>query len=126
MIRQINNRDFSIIITTKESRTDIISVSQEHGGGGDGRHFCEAGELGLHVCLVEFGAVGVVGGCVCGVVVHEDYIYVSGGLEEGEEGVVLVGFAAVDEGEVFLRGNEGGVGVVVEGVGVDGVFVHEC
>ena len=84
MIWQVDNRDFSSIITTKEGRADIISVSEENGRGGDGRHFSEAGELGLHVCLVEFGAVREIGGCVCGVVVYEDYVYVSGGLEEGE------------------------------------------
>ena len=76
--------------------------------------------------MVEFGSVGEIGGGVGGVVVYEDYIYVAGGLEEGEQGVVLVGFAAVDEGEVFLPGDEGGVGVVVEGVRVDGELVHEC
>ena len=80
----------------------------------------------MHVCLVELASVGEIGGCVGGVVVYEDYIDTSGGLEEGEKGVILVGFAAVDEGKVFLPGNERGVGVVVEGIGVHGVFVHEC
>ena len=82
--------------------------------------------MGLQVCLIEFAPVGEISRCVGGVIVYEDYINIAGGLEEGEKGVVLVGFAAVDEGEVFLRGYEGGVGVVVEGVGVDGEFVHEC
>ena len=80
--------------------------------------------MGLHVRLVDFASVGEIGGSVGGVVVYEDDVYVAGWLEEGEEGVVLEGFASVDEGEVFLGGDEGGVGVVVEGVWVDGVLVH--
>ena len=82
--------------------------------------------MGLHVGLVEFAAVGEIGARVGGVVVDEDDADAAGGFEEGEEGVVLVGFAAVDEGEFGLRLDEGGVGVLVEGVGVGGVFVHEC
>ncbi len=77
----------------------------------------------MHVSLVELAAVGKIGTRVCGVVVYEDYAYAARGLQEGEDGVVLTGFAAVDESEGFLAGYEGGVGVVVEGIGVNGVFV---
>ena len=90
-------------------------------GGGDGGHLCETGELGLQVGLMEFAPVWEVGGGVGGVVVDNDDGDIA--LEEGKERVVLGGFAAVDEGECCLAGDEGGVGVVEEGVGIDGVFI---
>ena len=126
MIRQIHDRDCAVTVASEEGRTDVVAVCNERGCGGNGGHFGQASELGLHVRLVELASVGEIGGCVCGIVVYDDYINISGGLEEGKKGVILVGFAAVDEGKVFLPGNERGVGVVVEGIGVDGVFVHEC
>ena len=71
---------------------------------------------------LDLGAVGEVVG-VGGVVVDDDDVDGSGGLQEREDRVVLMGFAAVDEGEFWLGGDERGAGVGVEGVGVDGVFV---
>lgn len=123
VIRQKHNRNLARIITAKKGRTDSISICRESRCWRNYRHFGQAGELGLHVSLVELAAVGKIGTCVCRVVVYEDYAYAARGLQEGEDGVVLKGFAAVDESEGFLAGYEGGVGVVVEGVGVDGIFV---
>lgn len=82
--------------------------------------------MGLQVRLIQFAAVGKIAACVGGIVVYQDDADAAGGLEEGEEGVVLVGFAAVGEGEFRLCLHEGGVGVFVKGVGVVCEFVHEC
>lgn len=78
----------------------------------------------------DFGAVGVVRAAVGGVVVDEEDVDAAGWLEHGEDRVILESFAAVDEVEFFLGGNEvvavgdGGRGCVVEeGVGVDGVKI---
>ena len=125
MVRQIDDRDLGRVVAAEECGADVQTLGQERRRRRDGGHFGEAGELGLRVGLVDFGAVGLVGaggGCV----VVDDYeVDGAGGLEEGEEGVVLVGFAAVDECEGRLALDEGGVRVVVEGVGVGGEFVHE-
>ena len=126
MIRQVDNRDLARIVASKEGGPLVQALAEECRRGRYDGHLGQAGELGLHVGLVEFAAVGEIAARVGGVVVHEDDADAAGGLEEGEEGVVLVGFAAVDEGEFCLGLDEGGVGVLVEGVGVGGVFVHEC
>ena len=39
MIRQVHNRDFAVIVTSEEGRTDVVSVCEENGCWGDGGHF---------------------------------------------------------------------------------------
>lgn len=80
----------------------------------------------MHVRLIQTAAVGEIAACVGGIVVHQDDADGASGLEKGEERVVLVGVGAVDEGEFGLCLHEGGVGVVVKGVRVGCVFIHEC
>lgn len=125
VIRQVDNGDLARVVAAEEGGLLVQALAQERGRGRDGGHLGQAGELGLCVGLVQFAAVGEVGARVGGVVVDENDADGAGGLEEGEEGVVLVGFPAVDEGEFGLGLHEGGVGVLVEGVGVGCVFVHE-
>ena len=125
VIRQVDNRNLARIVASEERGPDVQPLAQKGGRGRDDGHLGQAGELRLQVRLVDFAAVGEVGARVGGVVVDDDDADAAGGLEEGEEGVVLVGFAAVDEGEFGLSLHEGGVGVLVEGVGVGCEFVHE-
>ena len=126
MIRQIDNRDLARIIASEEGGPHIQALTEECRRGRYDGHLGQARELRLLIGLVEFAAVGEIAARVGGVIVHQDDAHAAGGFEEGEEGVVLVGFAAVDEGEFCLCLDEGGVGILVEWVGVGGVFVHEC
>lgn len=126
IIRQVDNRDLARIIASEERGPLVQALTEECRRGRDDGHLGQARELRLHVGLVDLAAVGEIAARVGGVVVHQDDADAAGGLEEGEEGVVLVGFAAVDEGEFRLRLHEGGVGVLVKRVGVGGVLVHEC
>ena len=98
MVRQVDNRDLARVVAPKERRPDVQPLTQKGGRGRYDGHLGQARELRLQVRLVDFAAVGEVGARVGGVVVDDEDADVAGGLEEGEEGVVLVGFAAVDEG----------------------------
>ena len=98
MIRQIHNRDLTRVVASKERGPLVQALTQERCWGRYDRHFGQTCELCLHVRLIQFAAVGEVGARVGGIVVHQDDADVASGLEEGEERVVLVGFAAVDEG----------------------------
>ena len=69
----------------------------------------------------DLGAVGEVIRSVCAVVVDDDDVY--GAVEEWPDGVVLECFTAIDEVELCLCGHEAGVVVIVEWIGIDGVFV---
>ena len=80
----------------------------------------------MHIGLIELAAVREVAARVGRVVIHQDDADAAGGLEEGEEGVILVGFAAVDEGKFSLCLHEAGVGVLVERIRVGREFIHEC
>ena len=126
VVRQIDNRDLARIIASEEGGPLVQALAEKCRRGRYDGHLGQARELRLQVGLVEFAAVGEIAARVGGVVVHQDDADAAGGLEEGEEGVVLVRFAAVDEGEFCLCLHEGGVGILVKGVGVGGVFVHEC
>ena len=125
VIRQVDNRDLARVVAAKERRPDVQPLAQKGGRGRDDGHLGQAGELRLHVRLVDFAAVGEVGARVGRVVVDDDDADAAGGLEQGEERVVLVRFAAVDQGEFGLSLHEVGVGVLVEWVGVGGELVHE-
>ena len=125
VIRQVDNRNLARIVASKERGPDIQPLTQKGGRGRDDGHLGKAGELRLQVRLVDFAAVGEIGARVGGVVVDDDDADVAGGFDEGEDGVVLVGFAAVDEGEFGLALHEAGVGVLVKRVGVGGELVLE-
>lgn len=98
MIGQEDNGDLGRIVASEERGPYVQAFAQERGRGRDDGHFGQAGELRLHVRFVQFGAVGEIGACVGGIVVYQDDADGAGGLEEGEEGIVLVRLAAVDEG----------------------------
>ena len=96
VIGQIHNGDFSHVVAT-EKRCMCICNRRWHS-----RHFREPSSLRLYVCLIQFASVGIVSGCICGVVVDDDDGDVACGLQEGENRIVLMGFPAVDEGECCL------------------------
>ena len=125
MVRQVDNRDLARIVASEERGPDVEPLAQKGRRGRDDGHLGKAGELRLQIRLVDFAAVGEIGARVGGVVVDDDDADVAGGLDEGEDGVVLVGLAAVDEGQFRLALHEAGVGVLVEWVGVGGEFVLE-
>ena len=81
--------------------------------------------MSLHIRLIQFAAVGEVAACIGGIVVYQDDADAASGLQERKERIVLVGFAAVDEGEFRLCLHECGMGVLVEGVGVGCKLIHE-
>ncbi len=90
----------------------------------DGRNYWHARQTcaeGLNICRKDFGAIGKVVRSVCAVVVHDDDAHRA--VKEWPNGIVLKCFAAVDEIEFCLGGDEAGVVVIVEWIGVDGVFV---
>ena len=98
VVRQVDNRDLARVVAPKERRPDVQPLTQKGRRGRYDGHLGQPRELRLQVRLVDFAAVGEVGARVGGVVVDDEDADVAGGLEEGEDGVVLVGFAAVDEG----------------------------
>ena len=125
MIRQVDDRDLARVVASKERGPHVQPLAQEGRRGRDDGHLGQPRQLRLHVRLVDFAAVREVGARVGRVVVDDDDADVASRLEQGEEGVVLVGFAAVDEGQLGLSLHEAGVGVLVEWVRVGREFVHE-
>lgn len=95
-IREIHNRDLARIVAAEECSSLIQSLCDERFDGWNEWHACEAVVEGLHVGCEDLGAVGEVIACICSVVVYKNDGDVAGGLEEGEDGVVLESFAAVD------------------------------
>lgn len=126
VVRQIHNRDLARVVASEERGLLVQAFAEERGRGWYDGHLGQARELRLRVRLVEFATVREIAAGVRGVVIYQNDADAAGGLEEGEEGVVLVGFAAVDEGKFGLGLHEGGVGVLIKGVGVGRVFIHKC
>lgn len=122
-VREEHNRQLCciVVVTTKERRSAAQFLRHEDvRSRDDGHAMAQTLELGLRVGVIDLGAVGVVGGGVGGVVIDEEEVHF-GAVEEGPDGVVLVGETAVGEGEALEGGDEGGGAVVEEGIGVFGV-----
>lgn len=98
MIGQIDNRDLARIVASKERGPLVQALAQERGRGRYDGHFGQARKLRLHVRLIQFAAIREIGACVGGIVVYQDDANAASGLQEGEEGIILVGFAAIDKG----------------------------
>lgn len=98
MIGQIYNRDLARIVASKERGPLVQSLAQERCRGRYDGHFGQACKLRLHVRLIQFAAIREITACVSGIVIYQDDADAASGLQEGEEGIVLVGFAAVDKG----------------------------
>ena len=124
LVGQVDDRQHCGVAAAEEGGAQVQSVGEEGRDVGDDGHAGEARVLGALVGGVGLGAVGVVGGGVGGVVVDDEHVD-QGPVEEGPDGVVLQGFAAVDEVERLLGGDEGGGRVGLEGVGILRVFVGE-
>lgn len=124
-VRQIHNGDLTSIVAPKEGWSFIKPLAHEGTGGWDDRHLCQASELRLQVCLIELATIREIGGRVCGVVVHKNDTDSASRLNEGEKGIVLVRFAPIGQRKFCLAADAAGVGVLVEGVGIDCVLVHE-
>ena len=98
MVWQIHDSDLARIVASEEGGPLVQTLTQECCRGRYDGHFGQACELCLHVRLVYFTAVGEIRACVGGIIVHQDDADVASGFEEGEEGIVLMRFAAVDKG----------------------------
>lgn len=103
----------------------VQPLAHESTWGWDDRHLRQAGELRLHIRLVKLAAVREIGGRICGVVVHKNDTDSASRLNEGEKGIVLIRFAPIGKRKFCLAADKAGVGVLVEGVGIDCVLVLE-
>lgn len=98
MIGQIDNRDLARIVASKERGPLVQALAQERCRGRYDGYFGQACKLRLHVCLIQFAAIRKIVACVSGIVIHQDDADAASGLQERKEGIVLVGFAAIDKG----------------------------
>ena len=125
VIRQIDNRDLARVVASKERGPLVQTLTEECCCGRYDGHLGQACELRLHIRLIQFAAVGKIAACVGGVVVYQDDADAASGFEEGKERIILMGFAAIDEGEFGLCLHEGGMGILVKWVGIGCVLIHE-
>lgn len=124
-IRQIHNCDLTRIVAPKECWSFVKPLAQERSWGWDDGHFRQAGELRLCICLIKLAPVRKIGGRIRGVVIHKNDTDSASRLNKGEKGIVLIRFATVDEGKFCLAADEAGVGVLIEGVGINCVLIHK-
>ena len=120
-IGQVDDGRLAIVVTPEEGRALIQSLADECGHGRDDRHARQARAERLHVRGQDFRAIGEVVRRVGAVVVNDDRV--DGAVEEGPDWVVLESFTTVDEVKLWLCCDKGRVAVLVEGVGVDGIFL---
>ena len=127
-IRQIHHRHRPRLIAPKERRPPVQPLCHKHIHSRYGGHPRQPRRPGLHVRVQDLGAVGEIGGGggaghgrVGRVVVDDEDV--DGAVQHRPDGVVLVCFAAVDEGEFRGAGDARAGGVVEEGVWVGCVFV---
>ena len=122
-IRDVDDRRLRVVVAPEERRALVQPLADERVHGGDDGHLRQSSGERLHVGGQDLAPVREVGARVRRVVVHEDDVHVTVGLDEWPDGVVLQCFAAVDEEEVLLGLVQRGARVREERVRVHGILV---
>ena len=121
-IRQVHDRQLGRVLAAEERRPLIESLGREHVGARYLGHFGEARGRAHAVRVLQVASVGEAVD-VRGAVGDKQDVDLTLGLEERPDRIILTGYAAVDETELFLARDQGRCGVIVERIRVDGVQI---